>query len=267
MMKYWNKAVSRAMFAGLALSLTAGASYATDITLFDPSFELPAISDPGAGAGPADIVLPFFVGWQETGALTTEQGFTGLLDAGVFLNIPLDFGGGFIIPAVPNAVGNQLAYMRFNASAGTTAPATTISQITAEAYDAFTAYTFTLAIGRGFLQPPGSTDPVNNPYTAILSIGYYEDNATVGSGFVGLASEVISVDDLNLDGSLKDFSVTLQTDDAIFAKNIVVHVEQSGGTTGSINLDNARLTSTAIPEPTSLALLGLAGLAAIRRRR
>lgn len=270
MTRYLEQALSyQSLVAGLAsaaLLLSAGAASAEDILLNDPSFELPPIADPGPGASPVDVVLPFFVGWQETGALSTEQNFTGLLDAGVFLNVPFDFGGGFVIPAVPNADGNQLAYLRYNANAGVTAPATTISQAT-QGFEPFSIYTFTMGIGAGFLQPPSSTDPINNPYTAILSIGFYNDGTSVDSGFVSLASEVVNVNALSPDGSLQDFSVTLITDDAIFVQPLVIHVEQSGGSTGSINLDNARLTRTNVPEPTSLALLGLAGAMALRRRR
>lgn len=270
MLDLLTEAVSRKSLisacSSAVLLLSAGAAAAEDITLNDPSFELPTIADPGPGASPVDVVLPFFVGWQETGAESTEQGFTGLLDAGVFLNVPFDLGGGFVIPAVPNADGNQLAYLRYNSTAGVTEPATTISQAT-QGFEAFSTYTFTIGIGPGFLQAPSSTDPVNNPYTAILSIGYYNDGATVASGFIPLASETVSVSELNLDGSLKDFSVSLITDDAIFDTPLVIHVEQSGGSTGSINLDNARLTRVDVPEPSSLALLGLAGALAIRRRR
>jgi hypothetical protein len=254
--------------SALALGCVAGSIEAQtqSIALNDPSFELPQIAPPGPGSTAADVVLPFFVGWQETGALTTEQGFTGLLDAGVFLNIPFDLGGGNVIPAIPNADGNQLAYMRFNTAAGVTAPATTISQAAAEPFEPFSDYEFTMAIGNGTLQPAGASDP-NDPFTVVLSIGFYNDDATVASGFTALSSATVASTDLNLDGSLKDFSVILSTDDAIFDRQVVVHVEQSGGSTGSVNLDNARLTRTFVPEPTSLALLGLGGLMLTRRRR
>lgn len=252
---------------------TASAIAQTDIALVDASFEDFVITDPGFEGEITEGILPFFpFGWQETGFASTEQGFTGLLDAGIFLNRSYNLNtpeAPFPSPTVPNADGNQLAYMRFSADANSTGPATTVSQQTSESFEAFTDYTFTIAMGQGQLQPPGSTDPVLNPYTAIISIGYYTDGATVGSGFNALASEIINVDHMVSDGSgtLTDFSVSLETDDALFVNPLVIHIEQSGGTTGGINLDHARLTKSAVPEPTSLALLGLGGLLFARRCR
>lgn len=282
MLNCWNDVVFRRALAGgacLALALSAGsASALTDITLVDASFEDLAIPTPGPTADISEGVLPFFQhpslpfnpnGWQETGVLSTEQGFTGFLDAGIFLNHSFDLGGGFMSPTVPNAVGNQLGYLRFNSDANTTGPTTSVSQQTTENFEAFTAYTFTIALGQGQLQAPGSTDPAGNPYTAVISIGFYNNAASPDGGYTALASNVINIDQMVSGGSgtLTDFSVVYETDDALFVNPLVIHVEQVGGTTGSINLDNARLTKTAIPEPTSLALLGLGGLLLSRRRR
>lgn len=285
------KALTRSLLVpAFALSLAGGVALdsqaQTEITLTDASFEFPPVADPGAGATPADIVLPFFqypspapfnpFGWQETGEQSEQQGFLGLLDAGVFLNVALDLGGGFVVPKVPNAdpddtspnPPNQLAYLRYSAAANAPgATPTTISQRTTEAFEPFTEYTFSIDLGRGQLQAPGSSVGAP-PWTVLLSIGYYEDDALVGSGYTPLVTPVeVDIADMNPDASLKDFSVTLTTDDAIFAKNLVIHVQQAGGSTGSVNLDNATLTKTVIPEPSSLALLGLGGLLAMRRRR
>lgn len=49
--------------------------------------------------------------------------------------------------------------------------------------------------------------------------------------------------------------------------NIGVRVSSVSGTDNAVVFDNARLTTTAVPEPSSTALLGLGGLALIMRRR
>lgn len=293
MLNCLNEALSRHLLTGcasVAVVCSAGQVQAlTDVTLVDPSFEQLAIPDPGSDADISEGVFPFFQsplapfnpsGWQETGFLSTfEQNgttFQGLLDAGIFLNRSYDFGGGFFSPTVPNADGNQLAYMRYSADANNIGPKTSVSQLT-EAFEPFTRYTFTIALGHGQLQPPGTSEEEGaTPYTAIISIGYYTDGANAANGFNALASKTIYANEADAPtdaefmltgGVLDDFSVVLDTDDAIFDTPLVIYVEQAGGSTGGINLDNARLTMTAVPEPTSLALLGLGGLLLARRRR
>lgn len=288
-----------------AMAIAAGGiglhAHGEDIALGDHSFEDLDIRlirgvDDSTTPDPRDVALPVFqaelapgfvVGtWQETGSVSSDAdtGFEGLLDAGIFLNIPTETSG-IPLPAVPNADGDQVAFMRFNVLAGTVddqtdelIPATTISQQTSEFFQGDSKYTFTMGIGSaGVLSIPGSTQPETNPYTAILRIGYYDDGATAAGGFTSLADEVINITELlgdgtlTIGGDLEDFSVMLTTDSIIdptlASKQLVVLVEQAGGTTGSINLDNARLSRAVVPEPTSLALLGVAGVMVLRRRR
>jgi len=276
-MTVWNRPMpARARFvvpavAALAAALPAWVSAsAMDIALDNPSFEQPPVTpqDPDS-QNPADYVLPFVTGWDETGPEVTEQGFTGLLDTGVFFNQQYNFGteeNPSIVPAVPNADGDKLAYLRYNIDAGTSPenPVVSLSQQTSAVYDTLTDYTFTLGVTASFLDAPGSADPVNNPSTVVLRLGYNDGSG----GFVGLQDNVASVFDLNPDGSLKDFDVTVLGDslsgDAL-GEQVVVRVEQVGGDTGSFSVDNARLT--AVPEPTGLAMLAIGGAMVFRRRR
>lgn len=265
--------VGFASFSRVALScvvsacfIAAGQASATSIALNNPSFEQPAIALPGPGSGAADIVLPFVPGWIETGVESTEQGFTGLLDSGVFLNIPFELAPGFVVGPVPNADGNQLAYLRYSAAANSTGPATSISQQTTVEVGPESIYTFTIGLGQGQLQPPG-TAVDGPPYSAVLAIGYYNNGTDMDAGFTPLASNTVGIDQLPLDGSLDDHSVIYTTTDALpfFDGGMVLYVAQTGGASGSINLDNARFT--VVPEPSALATLALGGVLLARRRR
>ena len=64
-----------------------------------------------------------------------------------------------------------------------------------------------------------------------------------------------------------DFSLTYTTTNEVRPGELLVVLENTGN--GRSHFDNIRLTATAIPEPSSLVLLSLSGLAlgALRRRR
>lgn len=262
-----------ASFVAAGLSMSA---VAQDIPLVNPSFELPDIPTPTPGStNQADYVLPFIEGWEETGPITNQQGFDGKLDTGVFINTPVDFGGGVIIPPIPNADGGQLAFMQVNPDAGQNGnEMVSIWQETPTLYESGKSYTFTIGVGHGVVFPP--TSEPGNPATIVLSLGFL--GPTTGD-FIDIQNFVLEADDLyptdipNSPPILIDLSVTADenavnspsADGAALGNEIVVRVMQMGGTGGGFNLDKARLS--AVPEPSSLALLGLAGAAFLRRRR
>lgn len=135
----------------------------------------------------------------------------------------------------------------------------------------------------------GPGDATTNSYTQVLTAGDVGGTVTLDvaignrSGYTTLASNnVISI---LLDGTVAASAVlsanpalgtwtnlsatyTVQAGDV--GKALGVRISHAGTGTwdnNRVEADNVRLDLTAIPEPTSLALLGVAGLAMIRRRR
>ncbi|MEM9345799.1 MAG: PEP-CTERM sorting domain-containing protein [Planctomycetota bacterium] len=155
-----------------------------------------------------------------------------------------------------------------------------IHQASAGVFEADTEYRFTLAVGLSSVFPAGDDAPLR------IAIGYLDDTP----GLEG-SEKFIELDGLDIIASdlgpgtgtsgptpLEDFWVDLTPDEIapeLLGKTIAVEirvdvpsdvpVQDRFNIGGSFNFDNARLT--VVPEPTSLALLGLGGLLALRRRR
>lgn len=269
----------RLLLAGAVLltgSVTTHAqSQAVDIPLVNGSFELPDI--PELPENPTDLDFVNFdeiTGWQKFGPFKQlVPGIVeGTLDTGIFLNVPFDPGTGTPILATPNADGDQIAFMVVDESASGS-ETVAILQTIGQTFEAGKSYDFTLGVGTSLNTPLGvltGATTLSDPETLELIIGY---GATNGSDITPIATRVVSALELSLDFStfqvpLTDFTASssvLDDSDAAIGQQMQVLVRQVGGTSGAFNLDDARLSS--VPEPTSLAVLGLAGLCCVRRRR
>jgi hypothetical protein len=240
------------------IALAAGASplRAGAINVPNGSFENPPLpaalfNQGGFIAAPMDAII--FTGvdpiWVTQGPITN-----GLMqDTGVFVNQP---GPGFIT----NADGAQLAFMNVLS----TDQVRVISQNLTNTYQVGQSYTLTVGVCSSSEQPP------THPGDGILVGLYYVD---AGNNRVKIADLPVNVYALALSATpfqLQDFSVTVPTvgiGDAWAGMPIGIDFRSAGTGGGFADLDNVRLT--AVPEPATLAMLGLAAplLWARRRRR
>ena len=260
------------LLSAVALSFCGGVSAQT-IAIENSSFEGPNVLAPNNPFISIGVAVGI-EGWQATfpssisDALPIPSGvdlppsFLGQLNAGVFLNVPVPVEPGVTIPAISNAVGSQLAYILVNPDAdGVADTQTSIFQETQAVFEADTDYSFTLAIGNAV------TFAADDTASLILSIGSIDEQGlfqSAGTGNTVFASELVN----NGSGLLTDFSVDLTAGEIapeLLGEQVAIRVLQDGGQGGGFNLDNARLSS--VPEPTSLALLAVGGLLAVRRRR
>ena len=83
--------------------LCATDAEAVAVPLLNHSFEGPAVSPPPGSTDQADYVSIFIDDWNKAGPLTDLGFIFGILDSGVFVNVPSG-----PIPAVGNADGPEL---------------------------------------------------------------------------------------------------------------------------------------------------------------
>lgn len=266
-------ALSAACLAGVA----AGSVGANPIALSNASFESPAIPIPGQGATEQDFVVTDIPGWDETGPdKFFSPEFQGLIDTGIFINLPFPGPSGTIPPVGGTADGQQVGFMVVDPEAGDTEPLISISQTTGAVFEAGMSYHFTMGLGVSINTPPDVVTQlllggdISNPEMLELVIGY-------GGGTGETINEVavlpvsaleLSFDFTTFEVPLTDFTVSTGVLDALdpaVGQNVRVMVRQVNGAGGAFNLDNARLE--AVPEPGSLALMGVAGAWLLRRRR
>ncbi|XAM00184.1 MprA protease, GlyGly-CTERM protein-sorting domain-containing form [Phycisphaeraceae bacterium D3-23] len=259
---------------------------AGDIFLANHSFEDPPIvepqpGDPNFGDPFATTTNEFEEGWVTTGPVYNRFGVEGQNDTGRFLNRETVFpnpGGGdpIVIPALPAEMvdGEHIGFLVVNPNAnGTLATdVASIAQMSGADFETQTDYSFTLSVGSGALFAAGEGS------TVVLEIGYFTDEGfdldTFDPGihqFVGLAeTEVLQADVLSTFPLLSDYTVELLADDVtadVLGRRVSVRVMQVGGEDGTYNVDNARLSSQAVPEPATATLLLAAGALFVRRRR
>jgi len=250
--------VCAALVAGLALARSADAQ----TELFTESFETPDVTPFGG-------FLPQVAGWTEEGPTNTQQGFTGKLDTGIFLNSPPTIDG-----HLDNITGSQALFIgaRDANQPGVTEPIA-LHRTLGDAFVPGRTYTFSFDAAQ-------SNNSIPNP-GAELEVRFFFNGP---GGRTLVANRVIGTDDVvdvnvpaNQDNPLDpdselfvnsftpfSFDVTVAGADPWADAAIGLEIRPISGTTGFWDIDNIRVTE--IPEPATAMLLGIGGLLMTRRR-
>ena len=296
--------LQRVSYAAVALAcfVTSADASAQSLALNNASFEEPFIaevdfSDPAIqqllGTAGSVSEAQFIIGnlvsrdvFPAGGWIQTGPQFIGRNSSGVFSNQPISFPPLFEVAPIPNSHGDgigfdQIGFMLADPAAnGGSDPGdddfVSIYQQSTDVFQAGTDYRFTLAVGQAVTFSAGDTAPLR------IAIGTINDTP----GLLGseVFDEIVGLDVLasQLDnsgtGELRDFFIDLESGTlapSLVGEKIAVQIrvavpdnlqgEDLFNTGGAFNYDNARLT--VVPEPGSLALLSVAGLAFFRRRR
>lgn len=228
--------------AGVLL-MAAGAAHAEVITVGNPSFETPTLTDPSY----------LQIGVWET-SITPWVGHQGYL-----LNKPL------YSPSSVAADGAQSMYMWTGDPDPTNRPY--FYQILTTNFESGQDYSLTLAATMFVL----AGGPAAEGQTLQMSLGYWEDGQTGATGPTLVANRLIGSTEIN--SAWQDYSVSsgvISADNPAVGKPIVIFVSQGNApyvTGPQYEFDNVRCSS--VPEPSTIALLatGLIGLLGYARHK
>ena len=283
-----NVVATKSCAAILAL-LIGGDLSAQSIALDNASFEDPVIPpfdisliDPELFNPGNELALRFAIGlqltetsipsWVQTGDVFIDN--HGVLsDTGIFSNQDVPALG---VTGITGIDGDQLGFLIVNPLAdGVTEDFVSIYQETDAVFTSGEDYRFSLEVGNAVTFPATERTPLQ------IVIGYLDDSSgqTGSEVFQPIKSKDILVSQLDNSGSgqLTDFDLDLlasEINPSDLGKQIAVQVivaipddltqQEIGNIGGGFNIDNARLV---VPEPGSMALLGIGGLVLLRRRR
>jgi len=236
-------AVGGTCFFGLS------ASRAANVTVPNSSFESPAgpfplqvslTIDNWTTNGPPDELVNVGAGPQNSGI-------------GLFQNTNPGLSG-----FATNADGSNLVYMFSGYTGSDTNKLHTLSQVLSTTYAGNTAYTLTVGVSDA-----GSPPPTGDKLS--LQLFYTAASDPTTPVILGTRNVVQGTDSLSAT-ALTDYSVTVSgLDVPVLGRGIGILFTTTGAGGGEFNLDNVRLT--AVPEPGTLALIGLGAAAVLVRRR
>lgn len=276
------------LFAAGVVTASGFSVSAQAITLANPDFESDAFLDPGTSLFLLSTQDATFevAQWQQVGPPPNFE--SGIASTGTFRNVESSVGS-TTFPVIGNSSVNpglstdRLAFL----SVDPTAPdGVAIFQETQAFFELGKDYTLSLSAGPSTTFPPSSNNPLVDPASLVISIGYLD-----GSGdFVSVQDQVITQfidDDIDSPDEIKDrfevldndpgfnllksFSVTAidpaLSDASLLTEKIAIQISTDGvaGSAGFFSVDTVRLTQ--VPEPASLVLLATGGLLALRRQR